>query len=378
MRIGLDAMILTPNDSGVGIFTRGLIGALAAVDRENEYVVYHGLDSGQIETGGAPNFRLVCVKVHNSVRARRIAWEQVRLPLRLREDRVDVFHAPAYVNPALVDVPSVVTVHDAFAVSHPQVCKRLNVLHYRLAVPPGLRRATVIHCLSNYTRGEVARFFPKTADKIEVVYPGIDEIFTPDGREDELAALRARLGIGPEPPFLFVGNIEPKKNLTLVFDALRILEERFGSRRPLLVVGQWGWRHEPVRAHYEASGLGDRVVWCGYVPRAELPLFYRLAACLVFPSICEGFGLPPLEAMRCGTPVVAAATTALNEVLGEAALLCSPTNPFSLAERMHAVASDPARREEYIKKGLRASARLDWGTCARRLIEIYSRIASCS
>ncbi|KPK65371.1 MAG: hypothetical protein AMK73_03160, partial [Planctomycetes bacterium SM23_32] len=277
MRIAIDAMILGRRDSGVGVWMRGLVRALARWGGEHEYLVYHGRDAAELPALASPRACYVPVPVPNGVRPLRIAWEQVKLPARLRRDGVDVLHCPAYVRPLRVDRPTVLTLHDLFAFTHPRFCRRLNALHYRLTIPPGLRRATVIHCTSQWVRQTLERQFPSEAGRARVVHPGVDGLFRPDA---EPAALDS-LGLDA-PPFLFVGKLEPKKDVATLLDAYELLRRRFGTDRRLLLVGGAGWGTRRVTARLRSGELAAHVVRAGYVPRGALPGIYRAALVLVF------------------------------------------------------------------------------------------------
>jgi len=367
-------MILGRRDTGVGVFLRGLISALALFDKENDYFIYHGLDAGPIDTRKAPNFRLVTTTVRNHIRSERIAWEQLVLPLRIRQDRIDVFYAPVYVKPLLVRVPTVLTIHDLFTFTHPRLCKSLNVLHYRLMVPAGVRSCAMIHCLSDWTMRRVLALWPESEPKLRHVYPGIDGLLERVGAS-ELEAVRAKYQMGSTRPFLFVGNIEPKKNLPFLFDAMKILQMEFGSSRRLLVVGQKAWKWKESVERYRIHRLGDRVQWCGYVGRDELAALYSAALGFVFPSVCEGFGLPPLEAMKCGTPVIVSDAPALIETVGDAALVCSREKPYELARHMNSLETDRALCRELALKGRKRVATFDWGECASQIVDVFKEAA---
>lgn len=375
MRVAIDAMILGPRDTGVGLFVRELILALSETDRENEYLVYHGRDAGPIAVAGGGNMRLVQTGVSNRIRGERIAWEQFALPGRLRRDGVNVLHSPAYIKPIRAAVPTLITVHDLFALTHPRLCKWLNVLHYQAMLRLSIRTASLIHCNSEWTRSEVARLWPDRGDRVRVVRPGIDARYRPVSDAAALAAVRERYGLGGDPPLVFVGNIEPKKNLALLLRAFKVLRDRHGSRRRLVIVGQRAWKWRPVVRLYEALGLGESVVWTGYVPTEDLPAIYSLALCLVFPSICEGFGFPPLEAMRCGTPVVVSDAPALVEAVGEAALVSPRDSPEALAAAVHRMETDAALRARLRQAGQERSALFDWAGSARRLVSLYRELA---
>ncbi len=371
MRIAVNAMILSPRDTGVGVWTRGLIRALGSLDCGHEFLVYHGRNCGPLPEPTGAGLRYVPVGVPNAVRPLRILWEQAVLPRRLLRDGIDVLHCPAYVRPVRARVPTVLTLHDLFALTHPHVCKRLNVLHYGLMLPPSIRRSTVIHCTSHWTQQALVERFPAAAERAAVIHPGVDDIFQPekDGRED---AVLDRFGCA-EAPFLFLGNVEPKKNVAGLFRAYALLRRRHGTDRKLLLAGRRGWRSRDVPALIGELGLSDSVVRAGYLPRGELPVLYRACLALVFPSTVEGFGLPPLEAMACGTPVVCSEGSGLSESVGDAALTVPVGDVEALADAMHRIEESGGVRADLSRRGLARAAGFRWSDRARQFLRLYEQ-----
>ncbi len=366
-------MVLGPRDTGVGVWTRGLVSALASTDCRNRYVVYHRRQSGPLATEAGPNVRLLRAAVPGGSRLARIAWEQLVLPTHVRRDRLDVLHCPAYVMPRWSGAPTVVTLHDLFVYTHPSLCKRLNVLHYRLMMPAAIERAAVLHCTSHWTRGILCALFPWAAERARVVPPAVDDVFEPQDPQAVERFLRSR-GL-QERPFLFVGNVEPKKNVVALLEAVALLREEYGSRRKLLMVGSetWGW--DRPREKVRELGLQDRLVRLGYVPREELPLIYASALALVYPSVVEGFGLPPLEAMACGTPVITSGAGGLAESVGAAAFLVREPRPDFLAEAMYQIESSEDCRRRLAEAGLLRARSFRWDKAARQLLELYGEAA---
>jgi glycosyltransferase involved in cell wall biosynthesis len=366
-------MVLGPRDTGVGIWTRGLLKALPRADRDSRYVVYHRREAGSLTAEPGENVRFLCAALPSGSRLGRIAWEQLVLPAHARRDRLDVLHCPAYVMPRWSGAPAVVTLHDLFVYTHPGLCKRLNVLHYRLMLPATIRRAALLHCTSHWTRGILCALLPWAAERARVIHPAVDDAFGPQDPQAVEDFLR-RQGL-QERPFLFVGNIEPKKNVVALLEAMALLREEYGSQRKLVMVGAegWGWRRPEEKIH--ELGLQDRIVRLGYVPRQELPLVYASALALVFPSVVEGFGLPPLEAMACGTPVITSGAGGLAESVGAAALLVREPNPDFLAEAMYQIEASEDLRRRLSEAGLFRARSFRWDGAAKQFLELYREAA---
>lgn len=373
VKIGINAMVLTARDLGVGIWIRGLIRALARFDRENQYIVYHRPGVEPLAPEAPANFRFIKAGTIKNSRLTRIFWEQAVLPLHLVKEELDVLHCPAYVAPFRAQVPVLLTLHDLFVFSHPQYCRFLNRLHYRFAMPVSIQHATRIHCTSHWTRQSLFSSFPKNSEKARVIPPGVDDIFqAPDPADAE--AYRIEKGL-PENPFLFVGNIEPKKNISGLLRAFALLRHQHGSDRKLVMVGAhrgWGvdFKEEIERLH-----LGDEVITTGYVQRSELPLLYGMAFALVLPSAIEGFGIPPLEAMACGTPVVTSGMGGLSESVGGAGIIVQDRRPASLADSLHRIEERERLREKYSTVGKQRAERFRWDKIVSQFPPLYRETA---
>jgi glycosyltransferase involved in cell wall biosynthesis len=356
------------------MWTRGLIRALAQADSDNEYVLYVRRGADPFSGEPAPrNFEVFQIPGPRSGRAFRILWEECSLPRAARGHRLDVLHCPAYVAPRLPGMPTVVTLHDLLVYTHPKCCRLLNRLHFRLRMPETVWKAARIHCTSHWTRSKLCGRFPESAGCARVIHPGVDDLFRPVPPK-QVERYRRRRGL-PRDPFLFVGNPEPKKNLRMLLHAFMLLKHRYDCRRKLMLVGGKGWGSLDIDDLIERLGLGGEVIRPGYVPREELPMIYANALEMIFPSEVEGFGLPPLEAMACGTPVVTTGAAGLSESVGAAALLTEKTDPTNLAEAMHRLERRGDLRRKYRRAGLRRAKMFRWDKLVGQFLEIYREAA---
>jgi glycosyltransferase involved in cell wall biosynthesis len=307
-------------------------------------------------------------------RAIRILWEQLVFPALLGRDHMDVLHAPGYVAPLLAPVPVVVTLYDLIALLHPELCTRSNHWHYRMLIPLSVRKAARVIVPSTATREALARWVPSVAGRIRVVPLGIAEPF--NVVRDPRAAETLRIKYGVRGPFvLFVGRTEPKKNLVRLVEAYALLRRNGVTSYQLVVAGIPSWDQGAVEQAIRRHGLEGTVVFTGRVPREELPLLYSLAALFVFPSLYEGFGLPPLEAMACGAPVVASDRGALPETTGGAAVLVNPLAPPEIARAMQTVLGDSDLRNDLIARGLRHAQDYSWARTAAATEAVYMEAA---
>jgi glycosyltransferase involved in cell wall biosynthesis len=365
MRIAIDATALYGRYGGVEYALWNLLYALAARgDETTEYSVYIPHDGPPpASLAELPSrWRWIRLPFCGHEKLRRIVWQQLILPRRLREDGCDVLHAPTYVAPlwhaALrPHVPLALTVYDLIALDQPQFATAPNRLHYRALLPPSIRRADRVIVPSDMVCEAMLRRFPQAAHKIRVVPPGLEPIFFRAPSTQQMEEVRGRYDL-PEKFLLFVGNFEPKKNLFNVLRALEILPDA----PPLVVAGG-------ARARHRLPST-PRVRVLGYVPRADLPALYALCRAFVFPSLAEGFGLPVLEALACGAPVVTSRAVPLPE-LADVALLCEPSTPASIAGQLDRIFNDEQLRAQLAQSGREYARPYTWQRAAEKTMEIY-------
>jgi glycosyltransferase involved in cell wall biosynthesis len=267
--------------------------------------------------------------------------------------------------------PLILTVHDLHVFSHPQTCTVANCLHYRLLMPPSIRRADAIIVYSEHVRRQVASRYPEVAARIEVIPPGVDRAMRP-ATAAERAALRAAVALPPA-FLLFVGDLAPRKNLAGLLRAFGgIAQEMPGLH--LLLTGNPGRGGETIERDAAALGLTGRVHFTGYLPQQYLAALYSLAEALVYPSLDEGFGLPVLEAMACGCPVVTADCGGPAEICGEAARYCTATEPESIAAAVRAHFADADARRQRVAVGLQRAAGYTWTRAAAQSEALYEKL----
>ena len=378
MRIGIDALLIG-RPGGVGGYVRSLLAALARYEHVHRYVVYTTPHAGLPPDLPPERFAVRRVPGAGS-RLRRVLWQQFGLPRRLAADRVDVLHAPSYVVPLRAHVPVVLTLHDAIALKHPRLCGRLNALHYRRHLPRAVRKAAIVIASSLTTRRDILETCGPPPEKVRVIYPGLDPAFRPASEADK-RSLRERMGL-PARFILFVGNVEPKKDLaTLLHAYTRLPKSRPDApgRGPdtvgLVIAGAAVRGAGRLRRLADRLGVADRVHLIGPVCADDLPCLYSAADVFAFPSLYEGFGLPVVEAMACGTPVVCSDGGALPEAAGGAALLFPAGDPAALAEALRRALDEPCLRARLVRDGLARAALLDWQAVVRRLAAAYEEAA---
>ncbi len=367
MRIAIDARKL--RDYGVGTYIRNLLRHLSRLDQSTEYVVLcRKTDSEHVSQLGA-NFRAVPESSPGySIR------EQITIPLDLRRERVDLFHSPHYVLPPLTPCRSVVTIHDCIHLRFPQYLpNRLGYVYARSALWMATHLSSRIVTVSEASKRDILEYFRVPPQKIDVIYNGIDERFSEPPPEDDVARVRERYQLD-DPFVLYAGNIKPHKNLERLIEAFHTLRRSGFDQVKLLIIGDEISKYATLRHAVHRHKLHKHVRFFGFVPDSTLAILYRLAGVFVFPSLYEGFGLPPLEAMASGTPVITSNVSSLPEVVDDAALLIDPHEPDSIADAIRRVLTDERLREDLRQRGLERSRHFSWERSIRRVREIYDEV----
>jgi glycosyltransferase involved in cell wall biosynthesis len=337
---------------------------LALADQENQYTVF----LGDRRFPPNPGLTLRTSWLPTTHPLVRIGWEQLVQPFVLWQEKIDLLHSLAFVTPLLSPCPSVITIYDLSFLIFPQGFKHSKRLYLTLLTRLSARKARRIITISESTKRDTVRLLGASSNKVDVVYCGVDKAFRPLP-EREIASFRQKRGL-PERIILFVGTIEPRKNVARLVEAYS--RARDGQVK-LVIGGARGWLYKEVFARVEELDLRGDVLFPGYISPDELPLWYNAAELFVYPSLYEGFGLPPLEAMACGTPVITSNVSSLPEVVGEAGLTVDPMNSKGLAEAINQVLGDGALRQSMRERGLARASRFSWAKASRETVEVYRR-----
>ena len=359
------------HDFGIGTYIRNLLRHLARIDADTEYVLLCRGDDLEAAAQLGPNFRGVLEPSPNySLR------EQVHVPWVLRRERPDVYHAPHYVLPAGVRCRSVVTIHDTIHLTFPQYLpNRMAYAYARASMWAAARRSDRILTVSEASKRDILHFFDVPPEKIVVVYNAIDEHFwiTPDS--DDVARVRERYQLDHE-FVLYVGNIKPHKNLVRLIEAFAEFRRRGFDAVKLLIIGDEISKLPALRRAVHRHKLHKHVRFLGYQPNHTLAILYRLATVFVFPSLYEGFGLPPLEAMASGTPVVTSNISSLPEVAGDAAILVDPYDLDAIVEGLCRVVGDRALAADLRRRGLERAREFSWERSVAKTKQVYELVGS--
>ena len=366
--VGVNAHLLSLTEgyrsAGISSYIYNLLRHLPGTASEMEYTVF--LNERRYK--GPPGLRLQVSRLPTNRPPMRILWEQALLPWVARGEGIDLLHTMAFVGPMVSSCPFVTTVHDLSFLFYPQSFRALRRYYLRVFARMSARRAQRVIAVSESTKQDLVETYGISAAKIDVVHNGVDASFQPLPA-DQVAAFRQQRGL-PDRFVLFVGTLEPRKNVVSLIEAYAKLPR---ERPPLLLVGGKGWFYDEIFGLVEALALTNEVHFAGFVPAEELPLWYNAADLFVYPSIYEGFGLPPLEAMACGTAVITSTASSLPEVVGKAGKLVDPSDIDALATAMEQVLADRDLREQMQAAGLVQAGGFSWKKSARQTVDSYRR-----
>ena len=353
--------------TGIQNYILGLIGGMASVADDHRFVLYTNrpLPSGLDLPEG---FR---VSVVDRPSPRFQLWFQTALPARMKKDRLDVFHGTFYRLPMVLPVPGVLTVHDLSGLLMPELHTRKTHM-VNLMYPAFIRKAKRIIAVSRATALQLADRFPGSEEKTVVIHEAAGPGFAPVTDRQELDRVRREHSL-PDRFILFLGTLEPRKNLEGLLRAFSMVAP--DVPHTLVIAGATGWKSSGLRQLAETEGLRDRVRFSGYVDDRDLPALLSLCEVFVYPSLCEGFGLPVLEAMSCGAPVVTSSVSSMPEVAGDAALLADPHSTGGMASAISRLATDGTLRRELSEKGLARASNFSWERTARETLEVYTEVS---
>ena len=371
MRIAIDAHAVGTKLGGNESYAVNLVEALALIDSDNQYTIYVTTNEARDRFHGRwSNFKVRATLPHTPV---------VRIPLtlsaELRKHPVDVLHVQ-FTAPPFCPCPTVVSIHDLSFEHLPETFKRRSRMQLRLTVRNSAHRAARILSLSEHTRRDIVKTYGVSADRVTAIPLAAPPHFGPVADNKELQRVRHTYGIEGD-YILSVGSIQPRKNLARLVRAYASLRGEYSTDKlpKLVLAGKCAWLFDETLRALEQTGLKDTVLLTGYVPEADLPALYSGALCFVYPSYFEGFGLPPLEAMKCGAPVIVGNRTSLPEVVGDAALTVDPFDIEAIAAAMRRLMHDSQLRQELSSKGQQRARMFDWRETARRTLEVYREVA---
>jgi glycosyltransferase involved in cell wall biosynthesis len=380
MHITLDMSPVVHRKAGIATYTHNIAENLFKIDHKNTYSVFH-YDHLIKEPLSAQMSQLPKQTVAWSARQWRLIVA-LRYGLNMTMDKIvmpqptppsAIFHATEHLLPPLKGAKCVFTFHDAIYALFPQFHLRANLFYLNAMMPLFLRRAHKIIAVSECSKRDCVRLYGIDPHKITVIYEGVDARYRPVTDIDEYERVRDKYRL-PRNFILYLATIEPRKNLLALIESYhQVINHGSQSQAAvdLVIAGKKGWLFEPVFEKVRALGLQERVHFTDWVAQDDAPVMMNMAQVFIYPSLYEGFGLPPLEAMACGTPVICSNTSSLPEVVGDAGLLIDPHNVETMTQALERLLNDQALRQDLSARGLKQAAKFNWEQAARQTLAVY-------
>ncbi len=362
---------------GSETYIRNLIAKLAEIDRENEYFIFTNRENFNEFKIDKPNFHKVLCPINASFKPGRILWEQFILPFQTMKYKIDILFSAGYTTPVLTKCKQVVAIYDLNYHHHPEDFSRLELVFWKILIPLSAKVADKIIVLSNNSKRDIENVLDVESGKVIPIYLAANIFSNTAGwTEEKVGEVKKKYKIDKD-YILSVAAFHPHKNLYRLIEAYKILKDRYGSGHKLVLVGMKARASKAVEDAIKGMSLEKDVIFTGWIPVEDIPILYKGAAVFVFPSLFEGFGIPPIEAMTCGTPVAVSNATSLPEVVGEAGLFFNPLDIEDIAEKIFKIISDDSIREGLIKKGFEQAKKFSWEKTTRQTLDVFKSIMSC-
>lgn len=376
LKIGVNARYLQRRMSGIERYILELILNLEKIDMNNEYLLFFNKDAAIPFIPKQENVRTIVSSFPTRQRLLRLFWEHICLSYEIKKNNVDIFHGPAFFVPIWKpkDCKYVITVHDITFVKYPKAFTFGTKLYYQFLFPRSLQLADVVITDSESTKKDIIEYYGVKEEKIKVIYLGISDVFLKKQSKEKIKAVKEKYSL-PEKYLLFTGVLSPRKNVETIVSAFnQIKKEPHFSNHKLLIVGRKGWLYEGIFAKVKRLHLEQEVFFIDYICEDDLPVIYFLAEIYLFPSLYEGFGLPILEAMVSGCPVITSNISSMPEVAGDAALLINPLNVEELVVAIKKIHENPEIRKKLLEKGRLQIKRFSWEKTAEETRNIYLQL----
>ncbi|HVA88821.1 MAG TPA: glycosyltransferase family 1 protein [Chloroflexota bacterium] len=373
-RIGINAQLLSFSRSyrnaGSSAYIYQLLRHLPAIPSPHRYIVFTNADRRELRVGDERGFHLVRSRLSTERPARRILWEQLALPALIARERLDLVHGTLNVLPLTRRTPGVVTIHDVSFLLFPERFLPAKRRYLTTMTRLSARGARFVAASSENTRRDVIQLLGVPEERVRVIPLGVDDRLREPVDPETIAAFRIAHDL-PEHFYLYIGSLEPRKNLVRLVEAYGLARQA-GVDWPLVLAGGKGWLYEEIFTRIQELGLEPHIRLPGYVLYEDLPLWYNAASVFVYPSLYEGFGLPVAEAMTCGCPVITSTASSLPEVAGDAAILVDPEEVEELRDGLVRLAGSPTLRADLARLGRERATRFDWRGTVAQMVSLYS------
>ena len=375
MKIGIEGQrLFRQKKHGMDMVALELIRNLQQLDKQNEYFIFVKNDVDRC-LSDTPNFRIIDVPS-----APYPIWEQVNLPAAARKYHCDILHCTSNTAPVVTSVPLVVTLHDIIYMESMSVLKKgftpyqkFGNMYRRYVVPQVVRKSAKIITVSEFEKKRIGDFFKVNDHKLKAIYNGVSDHFKPITDTEYLGRIKAKYNL-PDKFFFFFGNTDPKKNTPGVLKAFSLFLNSSEEKIPLVMLDFDLNELKKIISDIGDPSLHDYIKLTGYVPNSELPALYALSTIFLYPSLRESFGIPMLEAMACGIPVITSNTSSMPEVGGNAALYVDPFKPEEITTAIKKLLAEPLLRESLIRNGFENARKFSWGAMAKNVLNLYQEV----
>jgi glycosyltransferase involved in cell wall biosynthesis len=374
MKIGINARYVQRKIfTGIENYIYNLLLNLKKIDKKNKYYLFFEKDRQiPIKFSDNTNFKTIIPKFPTRNQIERIALNQFSMNSYIKRARLDVFHEPFFTSPFFKNCPTIITIYDISNYIHPEFFNLKTKLYFNLLFPRSIKNSDHIITISKSSKEDIVNYLKVEPDKIEVIYAGIDNDFTKIISENKLGGVKIKYNISQD-YILYVSFISPRKNLVNLIKAFNIFKKNTKEGVQLVIVGGKGWNSKKVFELVKSLKLENDIIFTDYVPKEDLIILYSYAILFIYPSIYEGFGLPTLEAMSCGCPVITSKLSSLPEVCGDAALYIDPYDVEDIAAAILNLTIDDNLKKLLIVKGFQNIKRFDWVKTATETLKIYER-----
>lgn len=370
--IGINARYMQRTITGIERYVMELIKNLAVIDKKNKYILFFNQHEPIMNIVSNYNFSNYVTKIKTSFKFFRIFWEQFWLAKEIEKNNVSIFHGPSFLTPLSKKSKYVTTIHDLSFFKYPESFTLENKLYFKFFLKRSILNSEIIIADSESTKKDIVHYFNVLPDKIRVIYLGVEENYFPVKDSELLNSIRKKYNL-PEKFVLFTGVLSPRKNLEKTLKAFYLLKKKNYPHK-FVIVGKKGWLYETIFDLVKSLEIQKDVIFTDYVPEKDLLAFYSLADFLILVSLYEGFGLPILEAMACGCPVVTANVSSMPEVAGDAAILVDPNSVKDISEGMEKCISNKELRKKLVEKGFQRAQMFNWKKTAEKTLKIYEEL----
>ena len=354
MKIGIDAQTTLGEKTGFGFYLSNLINNLQKIDKENTYCLFKPEIDKDLST------------------PQRLIWDQYHIPKLAQKNNVDILHQPCFSAPIFYKGKVIVTIHDIIAILFGKDIPFFSRQFFSKIMPYSYSRADRIIAISEHTKNDIVKYLRISPEKIRVIPLAADDEYYKDVSENKIVSLKRKYKISDK-YMLHIGTLNPRKNLLFLIKVYSQIVKTFPNYQ-LVITGKKGWYYQSLFDLVDELKLNDKVIFTGYIDDKEKPAFYKGASLFLFPSLYEGFGLPPLEAMASGVPVISSNTSSLPEVIGEAGILLSPTDELGWVRSIKQVLQDKNLQKVLSKKSQIQASNFSWEKNARQTLEVYKEV----